>query len=152
MVAFLRDRLYINFPGIRNILISLGVTQKRDIFLAQTPPHLIAKQKEVARLLREMAVFIEKSGSEFLVVLIPLREQVCCQEEINKFEGFRVSKPNEDLHKILEGADIQYIDLLPHFLDAYRRFPERRLYYDNDPHWTALGHELAAKILADTIQ
>ena len=95
---------------------------------------------------------IQSNHAEFLVVLIPLREQICCQHEINKFEGFQITKPNEVLHNMLERAEIQSLDLLPYFLEEYHRIVSKKLYYDNDPHWTAAGHQLAARIIAGQIE
>jgi hypothetical protein len=48
-------------------------------------------------------------------------------------------------------SGIETLDLLPAFLEAKRAHPRARLTFPHDQHWTALGHEVAGRAIADFI-
>lgn len=73
-----------------------------------------------------------------LAVIIPLEEQVFGSEH------------NETLfHQILRREDIEFLDLTQAFLDSGQ--PGKDLFLA-DGHWTAKGHEVTAKAVADWLQ
>ncbi|MCK5451183.1 MAG: SGNH/GDSL hydrolase family protein [Candidatus Omnitrophica bacterium] len=148
IVAMVRDRLYITFPKIRNLMLSLGINNKRDIFLKKYPGMLTLSLKETERRLDEMKRICQLRGIRFVVILIPLKEQIYCRDEINKFLEYDIDKPNRVMENILERRGIEYIDLLPYLVEEGKR-SDNRLYFDTDPHWTAYGHDKVAKILYD---
>jgi lysophospholipase L1-like esterase len=147
LVTLLRDRLYIYFPGIRNFMLSLGVNNKRDIFLAQYPPALLEGAQKTEGILKQMKLVCDQKKIRFVVLLIPLREQVYCGSAIDRFPGYDIEKPNKVLKEILTRNKIEYVDLLPPLLSESKT-AAHRFYFDTDPHWTKYGHELAAQQIA----
>lgn len=144
LVALVRDRLYINFPKIRNLMLSLGVNNKRDIFLKEYTPALRKSMSETGAVLKEMQDECSKRGIKFIVLLVPLKEQVYCREEINKFDGYDVDRPNKALKEVLTASRVDYLDLLgPLILESERT--KDRLYFDIDPHWTKYGQAVVEK-------
>lgn len=144
LVALIRDRLYINFPKIRNLMLSMGVNNKRDIFLKEYTADLKKSLAQTGVVLKEMEDVSREKGIRFIVLLVPLKEQVYCRDEINKFDGYNIDRPNQALEEILERDGIEYLDLLPGLL-AESKKTQKRLYFDIDPHWTKYGHEVVEK-------
>lgn len=148
IVTLVRDRFYINFPAIRSFMFAIGINHKRDIFLKKYTKSLRSSLQETSVILGKMRDEIKKNNSRFIVVLIPLREQVCCSDEINKFSGYDNERPNQALKEILNGLSIEHIDLLPAFIEENKKIKEK-FYFDTDPHWTTAGHAVAARTIAD---
>jgi len=146
LVALIRDRLYITFPKIRSIMLSLGINDKRDIFLKEYPESLQVLLNGVEKKLKEMNKIAYENGTDFIVLLIPLKEQIYCRDAINKFQDYDVERPNKVLADILYRNNIEYIDLLPGLLLESKE-SKSRLYYDTEPHWTKYGHEVIAEIV-----
>lgn len=143
VVALVRDRLYITFPKIRNLMLAIGVNNKRDIFLKKYPESLAALMKGVEEKLKEMNAAALSRNVRFIVLLIPLKEQIYCRQEINKFSEYDIERPNQALHAILKRNAIEYFDVLPVLL-AQSKKSSQKLYFDIDPHWTKYGHEAVA--------
>ncbi|MDP8298565.1 MAG: SGNH/GDSL hydrolase family protein [Candidatus Tantalella remota] len=146
LVAMVRDRLYITFPKIRNLMLSMGINNKRDIFLKKYTPALEKSLNKTEKILIEMNSAAKERGAEFIVVLIPLKEQIYCREEINASAEYDVDRPNAALKEILERNNIRFADTLPGLLKK-SVITGDRLYFDIDPHWTKHGHAEAAEIL-----
>ncbi len=146
LVTMVRDRLYITFPSIRNLMLASGINNKRDIFLEEYTDALKNSCNEAEKILVKMSREAKEKGIDFAVVLIPLREQIYCREELNKFPGYNVDRPNEVLSDMLERNGIACIDLLPEMVKE-SNISGKRLYFDIDPHWTRRGHSVASKIL-----
>ena len=151
LVTLIRDRLYIHFPRIRNFMLSLGVNHKRDIFLKDYPASLRESMQKTEEILKQMKSVCDQRKVRFVVLLIPLREQVYCRNEINRFPGFDTEKPNKTLKTILDRNKIESIDFLPLLLATSKQSPNR-LYFDTDPHWTKYGHEVAAQQIVDFLK
>jgi len=148
LITLVRDRLYITFPKIRNIVLSLGINNKRDIFLKEYPESLNRLLQEDEKILIQMKTIAEEKGIDFVVILIPLKEQVYCRDAINKFSDYDIDRPNKEIAKILKRNKIEYIDLLPGIIDASKK-TSKRLYFDTDPHWTRHGHNVVSDLLID---
>jgi len=146
IITLIRDRLYITFPKIRNIMLSLGINNKRDIFLKEYPESLNKLLAKTETALKHMNKVSKENGIDFIVLFIPLKEQIYCRQAINKFQDYDIDKPNEVLTDILKRNNIQYIDLAPDLLTQSRLVKER-LYFDTDPHWTKHGHEIIGQII-----
>ncbi|MFH1800857.1 MAG: GDSL-type esterase/lipase family protein [Candidatus Omnitrophota bacterium] len=144
LVALLRDRLYINFPRIRNFMLFLGINNKRDIFLEEYPEPLMENVQKTEKILRQMKSICDQKGIRFVVLINPLREQIYCADEINRFPGYDIEKPNKTLKAVLDRNKIEYVDLLPPLL-LESKTTKNRLYFDIDPHWTRYGHEVVAQ-------
>ena len=146
IITLIRDRLYITFPKIRNIMLSLGINNKRDIFLKSYPESLNKLLVKTESALDHMNKVSKENGIDFIVLLIPLKEQIYCRQAISKFQDYDIDKPNEVLTDILKRNSIQYIDLTSDLLTQSRLVKER-LYFDTDPHWTEYGHEIVGQII-----
>ena len=146
IVAMIRDRLYITFPKIRNFMLSAGINNKRDIFLEEYTSVLTASLNKTEKIIVSMKNEAEARGIEFCIILIPLKEQIYCREEINRFPGYDIDRPNHVMEDMLKRLGVEYVDLLP-LLVKERERSSKRLYFDIDPHWTAYGHERVSEIL-----
>jgi hypothetical protein len=51
----------------------------------------------------------------------------------------------------VEELHIEFLDLLPFFLEAQKRPDHGRLTFERDQHWNERGHKLVAGIVADRI-
>jgi len=87
-------------------------------------------------LLRQLREFCEARAIRLAVVGIPTAEQV--DED---------GRPATPLREIAERADVPMVDLLEPFRASPRELRER-LHFQKDRHWTAEGHDLAARIVA----
>lgn len=57
------------------------------------------------------------------------------------------SLPHDEFAAFFEKNQIEYLDLLPHFLNE----ATEQAYFDKDPHWNAYGHQLAAKAIEQNL-
>lgn len=87
-----------------------------------------------------------EAGVPLVFMIIP--EQVQLLE--NAFKGLPadIKKPQRLLSEFFEREGLAYVDLLPSFA---KEGSSRMLYFPHDNHWTAAGHALGARILADTV-
>ena len=103
--------------------------------------------ERVEELFLVMAQVTRESGADFLVVMIPAREQVYA----GRWQGgerFDWDKPQRIFTKFFTDADISFIDLLPLFGAA----PDGdALYFEDDKHWSSRGHAVAAAAIAQRL-
>lgn len=109
----------------------------------------------VARNLEQMK---RSAGGDtvFLVMMIPSKQQIVDEKwraemdiyglRPEKYERFR---PQRLLASELDKLDVDYLDPAPVFM---RRADRRKLYLENDGHWSAEGHRAAADALARRVQ
>jgi hypothetical protein len=65
-------------------------------------------------------------------------------------DAYEQNRPQEELKKLTDKYQIDFIDLLPYFRNVENHI---WLYFENeDPHFTFDGHEQTAEILFDNIQ
>lgn len=96
-----------------------------------------------------------RSNARFLLLLIPIREQVYEEDRVRSLEynfssvdpaTLDLKGPNRTLREAAERAGVELVDLLEPFLD---HDPTERLFFSRfDPHMTPAGHRLAARTLA----
>ena len=107
--------------------------------------------------LAQLAQQVTSDGREAIVLIIPTREQV--DDELwaglvsrygDEISNNRLTVNNR-LVEGLENAKVDVIDFTPTAIAHSRNKPDK-LYFRYDGHWTALGHELAAKQLARFIE
>jgi len=79
-------------------------------------------------------------GAELVVVMIPYREDATQGQESPAWRGATAFLEREGFH---------FVDLSPAFLEAA---DPRALFLRIDPHWSPLGHEVAAAALADQLR
>lgn len=99
--------------------------------------------------LKALTAFVERARElqvPVVVLLIPDHLQALDPQLFEDYDGTR---PQRILVEHLEDIGVDVIDLLPAFRDA----PDpQALYFREDKHWSASGHELAAGILFDRIR
>ena len=85
--------------------------------------------------------FADERGIEFFVVLVPAREQVNPEPQI---EGYDIEKPQKILRRILESSEINYVDILQELREI-----KEEIYFKNDDHFNERGNEEATKLIHD---
>lgn len=110
---------------------------------------LDSEKNEVMLLLKGMKKLTEKSGAKFLVTIIPTDFQIHQDDWLKYRLPFPLLHkdrefPNKQIAKWLDDAGIQYIDLLPTFVDH----EDEETYFALDDHWNERGHALAADAIS----
>jgi len=105
--------------------------------------------------LRELHRDVTGAGAKLVLVCIPAGAQVDSTYWWFRNLGFRLDErvlrdtPFQDrLTQFASRENIPLLDLLP----VMRAHPEKRLYYDQDGHWNAAGHKVAAGAIAARIR
>jgi lysophospholipase L1-like esterase len=105
----------------------------------------------VERALRALRTETERDGTRMVVVCIPAGPQVDARYWWATRLGLRLdervlSDPafQNRLARFAAAEGIPVVDLLP----AMRAHPNETLYYEQDGHWNARGHEIAANVTA----
>lgn len=104
----------------------------------------------VRRALRQITKVAELNRTRPVVFIIPTKELV--YQSYFPEEPFRNAEDARYivLRKLLDEADIEYVDLLPVFRKAINSGAEQ-LYFREDGHWNPAGHALAAKTLFEYV-
>jgi len=110
--------------------------------------------KELEDALTKLNREVNASGSRLLLVCIPAAVQVDSTYWWLKNLGVRlderVTQDTVFQHRLAEFAktqDIPLVDLLP----GLRKRSTARLYYEQDGHWTAAGHDAAARLISERL-
>ena len=97
---------------------------------------------------------IARRGAQMVLVAIPAAPQVGPQYWWAARLGLRLDErllaetPVQDrMGRFASTHGVPYIDLLP----SLRAEPDRTLYFEQDGHWTPAGHEIAARVIADSL-
>lgn len=107
--------------------------------------------------IQQMQDYCSKHGIKLVVAVIPDDLQINqeLQSSIRStfypdtpMQVWIYDLPNRLLRKRLEELHIDYIDLLPYFLQKTK---EQRLYVPRDTHWNIAGNRFAANIIGDHI-
>jgi GDSL-like Lipase/Acylhydrolase family len=105
--------------------------------------------------LRELNRDVGRAGSKLVLVCIPAGAQVDSTYWWFRNLGFRLDERvlrntpfQERLAQFAAREKIPLLDLLP----VMRAHPNERLYYDQDGHWNAAGHDVAAHAIADWLR
>ena len=110
---------------------------------------LDSEKEEVMTLLKAMKKISNDAGSQFLVALIPTDFQIHADSWLKYRLPFPLLHkdrefPNNQIAKWLTEAGIEYIDLLPTFIDH----EGEQTYFTLDDHWNPRGHEIAAEAIS----
>ncbi|MFN8634825.1 MAG: SGNH/GDSL hydrolase family protein [Chloroflexota bacterium] len=98
-------------------------------------------------------------GARFGLMLVPTKAQVMPDawraltgSNEGRDRAFDPLQPNKSLAGIAQRTAAPLLDLTQPFRDAGRARGAPALYYARDQHWTAAGHDLAARTLADWLK
>ena len=97
-------------------------------------------------------------GSKLLVVIIPEKFQVYPYLTKTHGENFDLTKPNREIIYALKTANIDYLDLLPHFQKVADKTQKTRLnpttdyYWNEDQHWNIQGNKFAGKVISQYLK
>ena len=101
--------------------------------------------EKTQNILLEMNSIMKNQGKDFIIVLIPKREQF--YEE--KDDTYNFSNPNQKLINFGRDNGIPIIDLLPYFKQHPNNF---NLYFKKDGHWNSGGHKFAAEKIYEELE
>jgi hypothetical protein len=104
--------------------------------------------------LQRLESAIVRRGAGMVLVAIPAAPQVGQQYWWASRLGLRFDErllfetPVQDrMRQFASTHDVSYIDLLP----SLRAETDRTLYFEQDGHWTPAGHEIAARVIAESL-
>ena len=100
----------------------------------------LAALPKLAAILREAQALCRAQGSRLAVAFVPA-----------KFRVYRDAAPNDlpDRLRALLPPEAEFVDLTPALIAGVQA--GREVYLPDDTHWTATGHEIAARILCDAL-
>jgi hypothetical protein len=132
--------------------------QMLEVFRFKESPPEARAWKTVEALLLATRDEAERQGARYALAIVPAKWQVhkADWESLLAARGepdddrWVLRGPNRKLTQLAEAHQIPVVDLLPAFRDAADDGP--RLYYPVDIHWTAAGHEIAARTIADFLR
>ncbi len=137
-------------PGPEDALKEFTVFNMEALMLKQYPPELDDAWEQVREVLAQMEAWTRERGARLAIVLIPIGGQVYpgMWEHARKLYGldpkdFDLDKPQRLIGQIGEELGIPVIDVRSALRAVADEGPE--LYYRNDIHWTARGHDVAAR-------
>ncbi|HTY17289.1 MAG TPA: GDSL-type esterase/lipase family protein [Myxococcota bacterium] len=129
---FLHDRVWTGFGRGRE-------REQSPVSLEEHVEGAIEDPLTEALLLRVRQV-VDSIGAKLVVVLLPYLEDV---------RRGRTSAAEQGVITFLQREDFHYVDLSLSFL---RATDPRALFLAADPHWSPLGHQVAAAALADQLR
>jgi hypothetical protein len=160
-----------NSPQIHAILFRLGIMSTLtsaggnwgdslglyEIYRVPEKDHFKESWRLTENLLLEVNRLAMKNGAKLAVVLVPAPWEVypeLWKSILDNIPEMRrvaldLNRPSRRLTSFLQDRQIPYIDLLPGFRANVGK--PARLFFQPDSHWTAVGHDLAADLLAEPI-
>lgn len=129
--------------------------QMLEVFRFKESPPEARAWKTVEALLLATRDEAERQGARYALAIVPGKWQIH-KEDWQALLSARgepdddrwvLRGPNRKLSQLAEAHGIPVVDLLPALRDAAD--DGRRLYYPVDIHWTAAGHEVASRAVAD---
>lgn len=125
--------------------------QRSAIYKRDMSGYVKSSYDGIEKVIHDLKVAAEHDGVDLRVVIAPdeiqidsgLRMAVLGEKALLQ-EVYDFHQPQRILSAQLRKAGIQYIDLLPGFLEASRT---RVLYKSNDSHWNIEGNRLAAELI-----
>lgn len=148
LLNFVISRLQVLFLKNQLIISDLGLLNKDSEINYQE-----VWQKGFESI-KETKELLDKRGIEYFVFLIPRDVQVSQLEWIPLYTNimnqslYQDAIPQNIFNNFLVSQDITVLDLLPIFRKNY----SPQLYFPIDPHWTEMGHKLAAEQIYDFLK
>ncbi len=144
-------------PGLvpRSLYLK-GIHERSDIYLAASSDYFEQHWARTQATLLAMNEFLRARNIRLVVILIPDHVQIDLQLQNEYLAAFRQSrgqynfeKPQQLLTAWGREHGVPVLDLLPAFKAAGS--PES-LYFQNDIHWNAAGHALAAQAIRPVLE
>jgi hypothetical protein len=104
-----------------------------------------------AALLQAQSLAAE-NGAQLVVIFVPSREHVYwpyLEGVMQVVSVAQLDAAEARLAELSRDADIAYLSLLPGFLE--QALAGKMLYFPNDGHWNAQGHDLAAQLIYEDL-
>jgi len=136
---------FIKNDALRDLLIRWGFFMPRwSPYFTKDPGAYQEDLDETIRLIRAFNQELEQDNTKLMILLIPTVEQAyeAKQEMFEMTEGFDINLGNEEMMRFCEEEGLECLDLLSYFHES-----EQELYYEHDRHFTALAHDLTARLL-----
>ncbi len=117
------------------------MTERSHLYQADSPV-LQSNSWQMLKTVRKINNICENNDIELVVIIAPDVFQIdtALQKKLTeKAQKWHVEEPNRLVSQTLDELNIQYLDLLPQFID--NTIP---LYLPHDIHWNIAGNELAA--------
>lgn len=112
------------------------------------PPPAVPEQVAVFRTaLRDARAAAARAGVGLVVFIVPTKELVYQDRFTDPALRAAVDWRYQALRELLDETGIAHVDLLPALRSAAADGPQ--LYFARDTHWTAAGHDVAARALRD---
>lgn len=130
-----------------------------DLYLQEAPPELEKAFRLTTALIEATRDRAEEAGAQFLLVVIPAREQFTTNEEIQEsypwldLSLYNFRQPQDQLAVFAEEHNINLVSLLGP-LRAHMeadQLDRTDLYLACDGHWTARSHQIAAQEISNWI-
>ncbi|MEZ4771272.1 MAG: GDSL-type esterase/lipase family protein [Caldilineales bacterium] len=119
--------------------------------LADSSSPRIARGWELTQqAIRETAAAAAAAGAELVILVIPSKELVywpLIGRHLDNPEAFHLDEPVRALDDFCRQEALHCLDLTPAFAEQTQAGTE--LYFRQDAHWNAAGHQLAADLLAN---
>jgi hypothetical protein len=140
----------------RDLDASVELTiREAEVFKTQLDPRWRAAWAMTDTLLGRISTEAGAQGAKLGIVIVPTRAQVlpdAWRSLTGSNEGrdraFDPMQPNNLLSGIAGRISTPLLDLTPRFREVGRGRGAAPLYFARDQHWTAAGHELAARTMA----
>jgi hypothetical protein len=91
---------------------------------------------------------VRESGARFGVVLVPSRFEVEPEARRQAERRMDYERPHRLLREFLAEQGLAHLDLAPSLREAAAQPDAAPLYFRRDMHWTALGNEVAGRLVA----
>jgi lysophospholipase L1-like esterase len=126
--------------------------REKDVYATKLDPRWRDAWALTDSLLGRVDAESKRQGARFGLVLVPTRAQVVPGAWPHQGDrAFELRQPNTLLGGIATRLSTPFLDLTQPFQDAAARGGDP-LYYARDQHWTAAGHDLAARQIADWLR
>jgi lysophospholipase L1-like esterase len=158
------QQLRLHLPDVAEGLRQLGlmqavaapkpkkIPQELSVFARMETPAFTAAWTATEAILQEFSRVAQASGAELLLFLIPDKAEVYAADWEATQKAYDISTqewdpatPNSRIKDIAQRLGLRMLDPLPAFQQAASQ--GERLYYRQDGHWNARGHQLAAQLI-----
>ena len=133
--------------------------REAEVYATQLDPRWRAAWAMTDTLLGRIGAEASSQGARFGLVIVPTRAQVLPEawraltgSAEGRDRAFDPMQPNNLLAGIAGRTSTPLLDLTPTFREVGRGRGAVPLYFARDQHWTAAGHDLAARTMVDWLK